>query len=314
MVICLLFYLANSQCFSARLSVNDLNSIINDCFFDNIRSTAENGGVVNNVVTDSTMRVSFCVFYRCSSAIRGGAVYFQGKDVEMLMICAFCCTITGPFGASTPHAPFSYHICTGKSFNMHISVVKCSETVVANSHHSTYIYGGTQTVQHFNSTKNAIVYTSFIYCNNPTVTNISYTTVFDNRPSTAIIILIIDGPGTIASSNIKSCTSPNNGIFDCDRCQLLITDCVIVGNSNTLFYSRTSAGQMNVRYCYISHSSTIKSGSVSIAYTFGLTNTYNIAHFSTAHCQAQNPLFIPTKTYMRLASPQNFFIILFISC
>ena len=277
-----------SQNINQGRSYNNINISISDCFFSRSSSYTGNGGVIYINIASISMSISISMFHNCVCSENGGAIFFEGSESFLRMICAQSCSC-----GIYKEGQFAY-ILTLDSNQMEYITISNSSYQVA-GYHSMYLYKGSQRVENTNSSMNNAREGSGI-----TLSLTPYTCIFctfsNNKVNDHRLVSITGYSGNFSYSNIVHNKSPTNGVVYVGAGEHTMLYCIFHSNQNTLFH--VAGGSLEILHSFIDHSST--SFSISTSVITGINNTltnvitYEIPFFKSHYCNAEIPL--PMKT------------------
>jgi len=258
---------------------------INDCYFYIGSAVSRSGGAIS---VDCVSQLFICtnsMFYKCITGnYRGGAinVYSTGSSsgVTMNNNCAYHCYVGGPLSGQFAFIEVPSTVSLSMQYN---SINRCAPS--SNSGYSPlYLKGASQSIKNMNSSYNTVTIISgpYFYSSNPS--SCRYSTFYHNVCANEECIRFYGGSHSMMYSNIVSNNSPNKFgvVSNQNSAAASMTKCIFISNSDFLFHR--SSGTLTINQCWISHSSSLSSGTVTISDKDGETSTYQIVHFYTHFC------------------------------
>ena len=312
-----------NQAKSERAYTNILVDISN-CVFE--RSNTHQGSSYDvNVVTGSCggiafirnvdfgIRITSCLFYKCSAAYRGGALYYEcpttNSECRMKYTCASEC-----FAGNRYEGQFGYFYTKNTINNInHFEMVSINKVSNQNGYHSLVISNGLQTLKHYNSSLNKC------YVSGCTITdsNSNFEGVFctfsHNIISYSTCIRLSGISGDLSYINVvhNNCPTSDSGVvYVSNNGKYVMRNCVFSDNQNKLFFVLSGAS-LSLIDCFVSHTGlTIEGNVLTSKINNNYLNSFRIIHYSTKYCSADFFLLEFTKINNKFNNNNNLILII----
>ena len=275
------------------------NIIANNCYFSRTLIYDGVGGIILVEEDGFSMTITLCVFYNCRCTSEGGAIVFGSSNSNIKNVCASLC-----FAQEYYH--FGNFECANKNDIEFLTISKCSTSTLGNS--VLLLSSGNQKITTSNFSLNQALTESALVVSLPTSFQSSHCTFSNNKVSGSTCIRLVKNTGSILFANFVHNNSPSQGnIYVFSNGKYSLNFCVFDFNTGTLFCVHT--GELTVLNSFISHSGTLKSGTVTTSSNNSLIRraTYIHQHFMSRFCNAENPNIKPiatvSSTKMRTRSP-----------
>jgi len=233
------------------------------------------------------MNVSFSLFFYCR-ATEGGAIYFDSEISVLKMICSSNCSATN----------YLFAFIKGSLINNleYLTIRSCSSTM--QGFYTLYV-SSKGNVDNSNISMNYASRVAGIFFNANSFSS-SHCTISNNLVHEYNCLYVFSCTGIIKFANIVGNNSPNEGVVHVNGGSLTMNYCIFCNNQNILLFIKS--GSLTLSHCYISHIglfSSKTSVSKSNNNTFTLKETYDLRHFDSHYCFAENPIIskLPYRTY-----------------
>lgn len=239
-------------------------------------------GAISISTSTSSLDVIRCCFLSCSSQKSGGAIYFgaQGSLKIIDVIGIDCQSVsTGQFLAAS-RSVYS------QSFNVilnRIIITECKH-IASGAGHSILIKQYKTDIKNTNCSNNKNYFEpGFNIESSTNKADVSYS-IFENIEATCYVILSFRTGSHISTFDhcaVTNCKEPTN-IQDYDpgmvhsTGRLSITNCNFAQNTCRWLFTTADAGNIEASQCYISHSSTLKKGTVAVMNTIQVSAVISI--------------------------------------
>jgi len=294
----------NFGCLNETISVgrsyscNNMNVFIDRCLFVRLSSFSGDGGVIYVNTGISNLSIMFTTFETCSvsSSHSGGAIYFNSINSTLDFVCAYGCK-AGIYNFA--------RIITSNIDNLTlVTITSCSNNYEGAS--PILMDGGHQRTSFVNVSLNYNDFVGIFTIDNPSSSSLSFISFSHNRILKNEGFGCYRGSTSLSYANIIHNNSPGSGgiVYASQSATIDLTYCVIYNNENTLFCIGTS-GSISISNSYISHNSTLKSGTVSFNsnITYSLIQSYPIEFLGTYLCHANIPAI--TSEYSQFFTPNQ---------
>ena len=289
-------YFPDDSCIKRHVSMPG-NYYLVDCIFQSYSVTNDHGGVVKFEV-DIHFVSEYCSYYRCyvAKSYIGGAIYISTTSnggVALNKICAY--DVTG--GDTLARRGQFANIATSSSkINImeNSAVSFCcntSSTFHYNRFSSTSLNNGKIRYCHNNISKNTCQQHSGIAFSNQIELYVRFCT-FSSNIANDYTTLTVEGGSNVR--NITYCNFHNNSNIGSGNYGMIhVTSSVVfvvqsVFRNITNFIFTTTSSTINIVDCWISHQSTIASGTqINLINPLGSTITHYLTHLSTGLCETQ---------------------------
>jgi len=298
-------YVSSTNCIDESVEIGrsnypmDSSIYIDNCFFRRNSVYSNTGGILYIYSSPISLTISNSMFYYCkTSSFHGGAISMDSSLSEKCNIRYICANLC----ESAKNGQFAFvRLSPGKTNHVEFSSLsKCSDSCVGDC--PIWLYYGNQRFSESNSSMNHNTRDSGMAIDYATTFESGYSTFANNYASIEVCLYLYNTTGTIKTTNIVHNNSPTNlgVVYIANNAIYSLEDCIILGNSNTLFH--VSSGSITIQRSFIQHSSIISSGNVIITqnYTMAIPKTHVLKQFGTFYCNAD---YIVSFTTNRKASP-----------
>ena len=250
---------------------------IESSYFNKINTLDGNGGIIYCFKGD--LNLNNCIFYNCSCTFQGGAIYFNGDNIELIKICVNNC-----FASNFQFAYLQTHI---NIFLNLISINNCY--TIPNGYTCFHLYKGNINLFNLNSSKNINYIRSGFGIVDPFIFKSLYCNIVDNYVSSNTIIYLTGNNNNFLSYfNIINNNSPKClSIIYIDSGKYILNFFILFYNKNVLFHILDNS-KLIILNSKINHLDIIFKGNISTNNIQFINdfNTLMFIHFSTKYCSA----------------------------
>jgi len=260
-------------------SYENIDIDIEDCSFSRSAVYTDNGGIIA-VWIEKTLQIVSCSFYECSSTQMGGAIYYSKTSATINKVCASQC--------SADNCHFALFQCSIGSNIQYMSINQCSKQYTGTS--PIQFGSGTSVISMINISNNKANYRSCASFISITSLDASYCTFHDNRVGDSYCFFTTGTYGTFSYLNFLENNSTNDiSIIYHGLTDLSMEYCIFANNEGLLFNG--FFGKLTIAHCFISHSGSLVTNSVTISNNNSFTNkeTYYLAQYGAAYCPTDAP-------------------------
>ena len=267
--------------------------------------TGSCGGIafVRNV--DLKMKITSCLFFRCSAAYRGGAVYYEcpttNSECQMKNTCASEC-----YAGNSYEGQFGFFLTRNTVNNLNkFEMVSINKVSNPNGYHSLVIYYGLQTLKHYNSSLNKC------YVSGCTITDSNsnfegvYCTFSHNTITYSTCIRLSGVSGDLSYINVvhNNCPSSDSGVvYVSNNGNYVMRNSIFSDNENKLFFI-VSGSSLSLIDCFVSHTGVTIQGNIltSNNVAFIKSSTYIYELYNTFSCPTN--VYTPFQTIKNTMNP-----------
>ena len=277
--------------------IDTLNYWIHDSYFSLINGLNHGSSIFVNNIAFVHFMIERSYFTSCTtSTLNGGAIHFNSPSGSIIIerTCSIMCRITS---STTARGQFAYLRTANYKTNSlnSVSVSFCSPISVT-SHSALYLEGGIQKISSLNSSFNNANTVSGFQTHSGTSCNIVFSTFFSDY-SILTCFYFQSGNNLLDQCNIVNNTQKNitNGILRNDAGSFTIVRFSIF-LSNSIQHLIGNSGIFHIYNCWLETMSF--SGTTPISLNiYNPTETFQIQHFGSFECFANNPIELISTPY-----------------
>ena len=275
----------------------EINIFISNCFFKTITYNNHGGAISIILTTNINILIEENIFFEITISggyIHGGAIYLDdiiGNFILNKNCGNYCNTgFYNPYGSGGQFC----QITGNYSYLNLLSILNCHQFINDPQRSNPILLQNGYQKCKFSNSSNHFAYTGSCICFlNPIFLIADFSTYRNTSSTYATALFCYGGLGYIQNSNILNHNSPNRGIITIwAGGKYYFSDCIFSQNNNILLSWHDTSCFLEITNSYIDHvlnmigldsCHTLKNN----FYTF--TNTYNLIHFKSIYCFAENP-------------------------
>ena len=281
--------LSSSTCINSQITISNANFYIFHCFFLSLSGNS-NGGALYCSSSNLNILIEECIFESCIlTSGYGGAFYISITTNGKFIINKVCGTLC----MSPSYIPFGYINYPTNSI-INTTYLSISKSISSSSTHLFVIENSKINQKGFNTSFNDLYTVSGFTFNNPSLSNISYSTISNNKEIGYLTIYFHGGSGPVYFSytNIINNFHLNLGG---QYSQILWNHITFTSFDYCNFYLNTIKNLFNIYSGTVQVSNSWSdqfdlTGPTYINTNNGITLINNNLHYQTAKCFANNPI------------------------